>query len=184
MKNPFKTIFALITVLTLFSCRNNEIPEDMHEHNEIEKLTVKLINKENLADEQIISYISGKADKNLNLELGKTYLVDLDFEVKHDDHYHSVNDDIIDEKDEHYITFAFSGAAVKVKRSNDDTVRTDGKKVGLKTEWTVTSAGNGTVNIKLIHQPASIEENYPSADDQQGKTTGGEADVNASIGFN
>lgn len=184
MKNSFKIIFLLVAALTVFSCRNSEIPEDIHEHNEIEKLTVKLINKDNFADEQIINYISGKADKNLYLEEGKTYLVDLDFGVKHDDHYHSVNDDIIEEKDEHYITFAFGGATVKVIRSSDDTVRTDGKKLGLKTEWTVMTAGNGAANIKLVHTPATIEENYPAADNQQGRTTGGEADVNASIGIN
>lgn len=183
MKNLFKTIFIIFAALTVFSCRNSEIPEDIHEHNEIEKLTVKIINKDNAADEQTINYISGKADRILRLEQGKTYLVQLDFGVKHDDHYHSVNDDIIAEKDEHYITFAVAGAAINVLRTADDIRRTDGKKIGLKTEWSVISAGNGTANIKLVHTPATIEENYPSAENQQGRTTGGEADVNANIGF-
>lgn len=184
MKNSFKIILVLFVALTAFSCRNNEIPEDIHEHSEIEKLTIKISDKDNTADGQTVNYISGKADRNLNLEAGKTYSVELDFGVKHDDHYHSVNDDIIEEKDEHYITFAFAGATVNVKRSADDVVRSDGKKVGLKTEWTVTAAESGTANIKLVHMPATIEEDYPSPDNQQGRTTGGEADVNANLGFN
>lgn len=185
MKNIFKyslRIFLILFVTSLvFSCRSNDdVPEDIHEHEEIEKLVVKVTNKSD-ASVQTINYIGGAADGHLHLHQGDTYTVELDFQAKHDDHYHSMNSEIIEEKDEHFITFAFAGSTILVKRAADDVVRTDGKRVGLKTEWTVSALGEGSVNIKLNHGASSVEENYPSADNQQGKTTGGESDVNALI---
>lgn len=184
MKKLFNITLVLFAAILLFSCRNddNDIPEDIHEHEEIEKLVVKVTNKNDATDIQTINYIGGKADAHLHLHQGDTYNVELDFQVKHDDHYHSANDEIIEEKDEHFITYEFAGAAVDVKRSANDVVRTDGKKLGINTEWTVASVtASGNVNIKLVHGPATVEDNYPSATNQQGKTTGGETDVNAII---
>ncbi|GAB0155557.1 hypothetical protein CHRYSEOSP005_08180 [Chryseobacterium sp. Alg-005] len=184
MKKIFNITLVLFAAILLFSCRNddNDIPEDIHEHEEIEKLVVKVSDKNNPADEQIINYIGGVADKKILLANGKTYVVSLDFQVKHDDHYHSANDEIAEEKDEHFITYNFAGVNVNVIRTADDLVRTDGKKVGLKTEWSVTSApAAAKVNIKLIHAPTSVNDNSPSATNQLGTVTGGESDVDALI---
>ncbi len=186
MNNTFKTIanifLVLFTALLVFSCRNNDdIPEDIHEHEEIEKLVVKLTNQSS-GEEQIINYIGGVADAHIHVHSGDVYDVELDFQVKHDDHYHSANDEIEDEKDEHFITYAFSGADITIKRAADDIVRTDGKKLGLKTVWTVNSTtATGKANIKLVHAPTSVNDNYPSADNQLGSTTGGESDVDATF---
>ncbi len=187
MKNIFKNTaylsLVLITLFTVFSCRStDDIPEDIHEHEEIEKLVVTITNRDNATEIQTISYIGGVADKHIHLNPGAVYLVNLDFQVKHDDHYHSANEEIEEEKDEHFITFAFSGADVSVKRAANDITRTDGKKVGLKTEWTANSTtAAGKVNIKLVHGATAVEDNYPSATNQLGKTTGGESDVDATI---
>ncbi|MBB4806278.1 hypothetical protein HNP38_001550 [Chryseobacterium defluvii] len=184
MKKIFNILFVLFAAVLLFSCRdgNDDIPEDIHEHEEIEKLEVKVVDKNDAANIQTINYIGGIADKKIILENGKTYLVSLDFQVKHDDHYHSANDEIEEEKDEHFITYNFAGVNVNVIRTADDIVRTDGKKIGLKTEWTVASApSSAKVNIKLIHGPSSVNDNFPSSANQLGSVTGGESDVDALI---
>ncbi|MCP2039309.1 MULTISPECIES: hypothetical protein [Chryseobacterium group] len=183
MKNLFNISLVLFAAFILFSCRNNdEIPEDIHEHEDIEKLVVTATNKNNASDVQTVNYIGGVADKHLHLEVGATYAVKLDFQVKHDDHYHSANNDIIKEKDEHFITFQFSDSDVTVQRTSDDVVRTDGNKVGLSTEWKINSvSATGKANIKLVHTPTSVNQNYPSAENQQGQTSGGETDVNALV---
>lgn len=183
MKNLFKITLVIFAASLLFSCRNtDEIPEDIHEHEEIEKLVVTAVNKNDATDIQIINYIGGVADGHLHMHAGQVYGIKLDFQVKHDDHYHSVNQEIIDEKDEHFITYAFAGSDVLVKRTANDIVRGDGKKLGLDTEFTINSLSpTGTLVIKLIHTPATVDDNFPSAMNQQGKTTGGETDVNAVI---
>lgn len=184
MKALFNIALVIFTSIFLFSCRSlhDEIPQDIHEHEDLEKLVVTLTNKNNSADIQTINYIGGVADAPIHAHAGEVYLVELDFQVKHDNHYESVNPEIITEKDEHFITYIFTGADIKVKRTNDDVVRTDGKKLGLKTEWTVVSSTNsGKVNIKLVHAASSVDDNSPSADNQLGTTVGGESDVNAFI---
>jgi hypothetical protein len=37
------------------------------------------------------------------------------------------------------------------------------------------------MNIKLIHGPATVNQNYPSATNQLGQTTGGETDVDITV---
>lgn len=183
MKNLFNITLLLFAAFVLFSCRNtDDIPEDIHEHEEIEKLVLTATNKNDATDVQTINYIGGAADGHFHFETGNIYAVKLDFQVRHDDHYHSVNDEIIEERDEHFITFEFAGSDIAIKRNENDVVRADGKKLGLSTDWTVNSlTETGNVIIKLVHAPASVEENFPSATNQQGKTTGGETDVNAKI---
>lgn len=182
MKKIFNILLVLLSTVLLFSCRNeNDIPEDIHEHEEIEKLVVKIVEKNSLA-EQTINYIGGVADKPILLENGKTYSVSLDFQVKHGNEFHSAIDEIEEEKDEHFVTYTFAGADVNILRTADDIIRTDGKKLGLKTEWTVNSApSSAKVNIRLIHGADSVNDQTPSAANQLGSVTGGESDVDALI---
>ncbi|MGE8553699.1 MAG: hypothetical protein ACN6OB_07155 [Chryseobacterium jejuense] len=183
MKKLFNISLLLLAAVLLFSCRdgNNDIPEDIHEHEEIGKVVVKVINKSN-GEEQTVNVVDGKAVEHLHLHQGDTYAVSLDFQIKHEDHYHS-SDEIEKEKDMHFITYKFAGADIKVKRAADDLVRTDGKKLGLKTEWTIATAAAGKANITLVHGPTSVNDNFPSVDNQQGSTVGGESDVDIFIDF-
>ena len=183
MKKFLNITLVLFAALLVFSCRNDDtVPEDIHEHDEIEKLVVKLTNANDATDVQMINYIGGVADQHIHAEVGDVFNVELDFQVKHDDHYDSVNGEITEEKDEHFITFGFSGADVTVKRAANDIARTDGNRLGLKTQWTVVSTTSaGKVNIKLVHAPTSVSQNSPSVDNQLGTTIGGESDVDALI---
>jgi hypothetical protein len=183
MKYLFKIALYLFAVGVVSSCRNaDDIPEDIHEHEEIEKLVVTVLNKNDATDIQIINYIGGVADGHLHMQAGNIYGVKLDFQVRHDDHYHSVNEEIIEEREEHFITYEFAGSEVVVKRTANDIVRADGKRLGLDTEFTINSLSpTGAVIIKLVHAPATVDENFPSVANQQGKTSGGETDVNAKI---
>ncbi len=185
MKNLFNISLVLFAAFTIFSCRNNDdIPEDIHEHEEIEKVVVTLINKNDAADKQTIQYIGGISDKSIEFKTGGVYAVSLDFQVKHDDHYHSVNEEILEEKEEHFVTYEFANADVQVTRTNAQEKRADGKLVGMQTEWKFIAGDTaGKVGIKLVHMPTSVEQNFPSATNQQGKTNGGESDVNALINW-
>ncbi|MEC5393972.1 hypothetical protein [Bergeyella sp. RCAD1439] len=182
MKNLIK-IFTLFSFsLLILSCHNTaEVPEDVHDHEEIEKMTLT-VSLQGSSEVQTISYVGGVADRDLVLESGKVYDVSVDFYHRHDDHYHSMLDEIIAEKDEHFVTFEVAGFTAQVVRAEDDVVRTDGHRLGLRTRWTITSApSNARVDVKLYHGPTSVDQNYPSQGNQLGRVTGGEADVDAKI---
>ena len=183
MKKIFNITLVLFAAILLISCRNgdNDIPEDIHEHEEIGKVVLKLTNKADASEVHTVNIIAGVADGHPHLAQGATYLAEVDFQVKHDDHYHS-SEDILEEKDHHFITYSFANSDIKIIRSANDVVRTDGKKLGLKTEWTVNSTSStGKVNIKLNHGATSVDDNYPSADNQLGRAIGGESDVDVII---
>ena len=181
MKNFLNLILILFASVLILSCRssNDEVPKDIHEHEEIEKVVLTLT-EQGTNNVQTINYIGGNADGHLHLHVGDVYDVSLDFQHKHGDHYHSMLNEIIAEKDKHFVTYQFSGISVKVNRAENDVVRTDGKKLGIKTKWTVTSTqADSKVILKLFHNPTSVNDMSPSAENHLGSVTGGETEVNA-----
>lgn len=183
MKNIFKLSLVLFAAFIISSCRNGDdaVPEDVFEHDEIGKVVLTVTNKADATDVQTVNVISGVADNHIHLVAGNTYSTELDFQIKHGDHYDS-SEEIEEEKDHHFITYALADANFTVLRAANDIVRTDNQKIGLKTEWTVNSVlSTGKVNIKLIHNPTSVNQDYPSASNQLGQTQGGESDVDIVI---
>lgn len=182
MKKLFNISLLLFAAVLLFSCRDgNDIPEDIHEHEEVGQVVVTLTNKAD-GKSQKVTVTNGQTLDHFHLTQGATYAVDVNFQIKHDDHYHDA-EEIIEEKDMHFVTYKFTGADVKVKRAANDVVRTDGKKLGLKTEWTVATAAAGKVQIVLVHGASAVNDNSPSPDNQLGSTVGGESDVDIAIDF-
>lgn len=183
MKKFLNLAVLFVLAVALISCRDKDHhPHDTHEHEEISKVVMKVTNLAT-KHEQSITYINGAASGALNLKSGDAYHVELDFQSKHNDHYHSVNDEIIKERDEHFIVFNFAGINAALWREAKGDVRFDGNIVGLKTEWEIGQniSSNAKVQIKLMHQPTSVNQNHPSMDYQYGAVTGGDADVDMTI---
>lgn len=188
MKNVLLKLFlVLFASFAVLSCRKDDEhhPIDIHDHENIDKGVLKVVEK-GTANTQTIDAVDGQSTKELMLEEGKTYVVTMDFLHKHDDHYHTMVPEIIKEKDEHFMTFEFGGSvapSIKVVRTDgDNATRTDGNKLGLETEWTVEKlTGNSAeARIKLYHEPKNVNQNVPSADNQQGKANG-ETEFNVSF---
>lgn len=173
-----------IFLLSLFviSC-NREHDHDDHDHDQIERVIVTVTNKANSNDVQTVNYVGGVADRNLTLVAGRNYAVSLDFQKKTSGgSYVSMNSEIITDKEEHFITYEFADAGITILRASDDTARVDGKKIGLKTDWAVSSVtSTSLVRIKLIHTPASVDDQFPTANNQLGRTVGGETDASLNI---
>lgn len=182
MKKTFKLL--LLSALGFFSVSCDwDHDHDDHDHDQIEKVVITVTNRANSSDVQTITYLGGTADRNLTLVPGRTYGVSLDFQKRSGSGYVSMNSEIIAEKEKHFITYDFANANITILRANDDVVRNDGKKIGLRTEWTVnTVSSTSLANIKLNHSGSTAEDNFPSASNQLGRTTGGETDAN--ITFN
>lgn len=186
MKFNIQILFSFFLLAFLFSCRHDGVPEDIHEHEEIELVTLTLSETGNETNTQQIKYIGGVADKALTLEIGKTYEASLDFFHGDADHFHSMLEEIIEEKDEHFILFSFAGVDSELQRLGSDAVRSDGEKLGIKTIWKVLekTGAAARVHIQLSHGASSVQSNYPSSIRQFGQTQGGESDVNMQININ
>ncbi|MHA6697064.1 hypothetical protein [Chryseobacterium sp. A321] len=177
------SIFTILLIAVLFtSCRRDGVPEDIHEHEEIEQITLSFKEQGSTSAPQVITYLGGKASSDLILAPGKNYELSLDFFHRHDGHLESMLGEIIEEKDEHFITFEFAGVDLELTRLPNDVIRSDGQKLGLKTLWKVSQVQSPTrVSVKLYHGSQSVNDQMPSAQKQFGEVIGGEADVNAQI---
>ena len=183
MKKIHILILSVLTFFIISSCRNNDFPEDIHEHEEIELIELTVSEDNNPSNSQLIKIVGGVATPELKLENGKSYNVGVDFLVKHEDHYHSALDEIEEEKEEHFLLYQFTGIDAKIVRSDDDITRQDGTKIGIKTKWTISSAPSteALVQIKLNHGASTVSMNVPSVDNQLGEVSGGESDVDVKI---
>lgn len=182
MKKVMNSLLAVSTALVIFSCRKNDVPEDTHDHDEIAKTTVTITDKIT-KNVQVVNFTAGKTDNNFKLEQGKTYTVGVEFFTKHNDKYESAMDMIKKEREEHFITYKFAGVDANVIRTDDDIIRGDGKRLGVKMEWTVTSTpvDKAVFNLKLYHHPKNVKQDFPSATNQQGYAEGSDMDVNANF---
>lgn len=176
MRNSFTYILFLL-LLVLVGCRL-EVPEDVFEHEEINKAQLSVTNSTTGAIQTVTILNNGMADRELVLENGASYNVNLRFYGNHGGEIEDMTPEVIEEKDEHFLTYAFSGVAVFVTRSVGDPVRTDGKKLGLNTEWKVQSVPQpgAFAEIKLNHSASEVKDTGAGGD-QKGETTGGETDV-------
>lgn len=179
-KNLVRFFGCAAIAMAAVSCNNREEPVDTHDHDEIAKavLTVKNVTNPELL-EQKITYIPGNTAPELTLKKDNNYDVSVELFFKHDNHYESMNSEILEEKDEHFITYQYVNQDVTVTRVASNDLRADGNIVGLRTLWspTNTAGANAFAKIRLIHQPSSVNMNYPTAQNQQGTATGGETDI-------
>lgn len=178
----FKNILSIsiISLSTLAaSCRNSDIPEDIHEHEEANRVTLT-VTESGTGETQVLTYQTGSgADKDLILKNGKTYNCDVKFLHVEGTHSEDLTEEIIEEKDEHFLEYAFGGVDVTVTRSADDVVRGDQKKLGLKTQWKVTSAPvSARGQIRLVHGAQTVDD---AANNGGGSHTGGDTDVDVSF---
>lgn len=179
MKNTIKFLAAGLLAISLSSCRNNNVPEDIHEHGDVNKVVFTITEKSSGATQTINYQIGSGADKQLTLENGKTYTTDIKFYGLHNGEAEDMTSEIIQEKDEHFMEYQFAGVNVGITRNADDVVRTDSKKLGLKTTWTVTSApANALAKLKLIHGASKVDD---KTNNGGGSHEGGEEDVVVSL---
>ncbi len=110
----------------------------------------------------------------INLGAGKTYAVSLTFYDKSNpDAVEDITEEIIAEKDDHFVEYRFTGVEVDLNRT-DEAMTTDsnGIPIGLFTRWITGTPAQGQVQVTLIHQPQSKDTSDPL-----GNHSGGETDA-------
>ena len=168
MKN---IILATISTLFLTVSCSRDIPEDIHDHEEANRLVVTYSEVGATVENVAEFNIGTGATAPIDLENGKIYNINVRFFHDNED----MTPEIIEEKDEHFMQYLFSNLDVSVERTSEDFVRTDGEKLGLKMKWTINSdPSNSAVNVQLIHGANSVDD---AANNGAGSSQGGEPDV-------
>ncbi|MBV8328549.1 hypothetical protein [Chryseobacterium sp.] len=184
MKNLFNTkniikllavLFIIITAVT--SCqRNGSAEEDDLPQEDLTNILL-LVTDDTAGTTQTYDYSIGAGGiPTIPLKDGKTYTVQAKFKNGNED----ATQEIIDAKNEHFLIFDFPKSNITVERIDGGDLRGDGKRVGLRTKWTVVKAVDGTsplLKLTLIHSPKSVNE--AKSGTAWGSVVGGETDAQA-----
>lgn len=183
MKKLFNTqnIIKLLTVLflsiTAISCqRDGSAQEDDIPQEELTNI-VLLVTEDGTTNTIPYNYSIGAGGQpTIPLKDGKSYTVVATFKNGNED----ATDEILKAKNEHFLIFDFPQSNITLERLDGGDLRNDGKRVGLRTKWTVVKAVNGTapiLKLDLIHAPQSV--NDAKSGTAWGSVVGGETDAEA-----
>lgn len=176
-KNIIKLLAILFITITVVSCqRNGSAEEDDLPQEELTNI-VLLVTEDGTTNTLTYDYSIGAGGiPTIPLKDGKSYTVVAKFRNGNED----ATQEIIDAKNEHFLIFDFPKSNIAVDRLDGGDLRNDGKRVGLKTKWTVTKAVDGTsplLKLTLIHAPQSV--NDAKSGTVWGSVVGGETDAEA-----
>ncbi|WP_179007874.1 type 1 periplasmic binding fold superfamily protein [Winogradskyella forsetii] len=181
MKTSKFFISALFCLTLMTSCSSdddNPIPINPEEL--ITDVTLTFTNTANSADTVVLYSDAPDGQDGASSESvtgsftsGATYALTLEIlntsETPADD---VLNDDIIPEADEHFITYAVNGLNLTMTRDANDIDGPNGSKLGVNTTWSVGAASTGNLQIVLTHEPTSTDDS-----DGFGTVTGGSEDL-------
>ena len=172
--------FLLITVFTI-SCSRADEDEDVLSQEDISNIILN-VKDDATGITQTYNYtVNSTTNPEIKLMDGKTYTVNAVFLNGNEDETESIKE----AKDEHFILFNFQNSNINLERIDDESsTRSDGKKVGLSTKWTVIKAKNGInpqLVLTVIHDPVSVSEAQNGS--EFGSVVGGETDAMATYGI-
>lgn len=175
-KNIIKLLAALFITITIVSCqRDGSAEEDDLPQEELTNII--LLVKEDTPGSVAIEYnysIGAGGIPTIPLVNGKSYTVEAKFKNGNE----NATGEIIDAKNEHFLIFDFPKSTINITRLDGNDLRSDGKRVGLKTKWEVVSVVNSPspfLKLDLIHSPQSV--NDAKSGTAWGSVVGGETDA-------
>ncbi len=183
MMNKFKfLLFALIVSFIAVSCdKDDDDPEAVNEEEVITDVTLTFTDAEGTATTYTYTDPSYRSDDyvapEIELTSGETYTVSANFYNNSGDESEVITEEITEEKDDHFLEFAFSDTNVTLSRSDADVIDSNGIHIGLVTSWVAGEASTGSVTVTLIHEPTSKDDTT----DPNGSHTGGSTDAQVSF---
>jgi hypothetical protein len=156
---------ALLAGLLVVSCKKDDKkPDDHHHDHENELITTVQLNfsgKGISGNDTTFIVLFDDPDgtggnkptafDTIRLAANKTYSCDLILLDKSKNPVDTISNEVKEEKDDHLFFFTPSNKeALSVTINDKDT---KGRNLGLKTSWVTTTVANGTVKVKLMHQP-------------------------------
>lgn len=164
--SKFKILgMALLTGLLVVSCKKDDKKPDDHHHDHENELitTVKLnFSGKGISGNDTTFTVSfddpdgAGGNKPISFDTirfaaNKTYTCDLILLDKSKNPVDTISNEVKEEADEHLFFFTPSNKDALSVTINDKDSK--GRNLGLKTSWVTTKATNGTVKVKLMHQP-------------------------------
>jgi len=169
-------IFCLFSGL-FSSCSRADEDEDVLSQEDISNIILKVKDDVTGITKTYNYTVNSPANPVLNLENGKIYTVNAVFLNGNEDETQS----IIEAKDEHFLLFNFQNSEVNLTRIDEESsIRSDKKRVGLKTKWQVINAVTGSnpqLVLTVIHDATSVKEEKDGS--VFGSVVGGETDAMA-----
>ncbi len=161
-----------MSTLVLSSCkRDDDEPDDPHNHNEEELITtveLQLHATDGTHASAHWSDVDGPGGDypiidTLVLDTNKTYSLHIEFLDESGDEVHDLTHEIEEEGSEHIVCYDETIDELSITRTDSDGVY----EIGLTSDWVTTNASSGNVTISLKHQPGV----------KDGTCTPGETDV-------
>ncbi|MFN5444435.1 MAG: hypothetical protein ACK48V_09425 [Crocinitomicaceae bacterium] len=156
---------ALLAGLLVVSCKKDDTtPVDNHEHDESELITTVQLNfsgKGISGNDTTFTVSFDDPDgtggnkptsfDTIRFAANKTYTCDLILLDKSKNPVDTISNEVKEEADEHLFFFTPSNSDALSVTINDKDSK--GRNLGLKTSWVTKKATNGTLKVKLMHQP-------------------------------
>lgn len=156
---------TLITGLLIASCKKDDKkPDDHHHDHENELITTVQLNfsGKGISGNDTTFTVSfddpdgtggnkPTAFDTIRFASNKTYTCDLILLDKSKNPVDTISNEVKEEADEHLFFFTPSNSDALSVTINDKDSK--GRNLGLKTSWVTKKATNGTVKVKLMHQP-------------------------------
>lgn len=156
---------ALLAGLLVVSCKKDDTtPVDNHEHDESELITTVQLNfsgKGISGNDTTFTVSFDDPDgtggnkptsfDTIRFAANKTYTCDLILLDKSKNPVDTISNEVKEEADEHLFFFTPSNSDALSVTINDKDSK--GRNLGLKTSWVTKKATNGTVKVRLMHQP-------------------------------
>ncbi len=160
-------LYSIFFMILFNSCNDISDIEPVNEEEVISKIVLEITNLSN-NQTQTYYYQQDIDIPTILLNNNTLYKMNITFW----NYSESINAEIIEEKNDHFIVYQPNNLTISLQRTNEDIVRDDGKKLGIFTEIQTQNAINGLLAIRLIHLPESVDDS-----DGFGTVSGGETDV-------
>ncbi|MCC2591100.1 hypothetical protein [Chryseobacterium sp. MFBS3-17] len=173
MKNTIiKSLFLAFTLLMIQGCSRADENADVLAQEEVSSV-ILAVEEQGTGVVQSYTYVANAAHyPHLHLETGKIYDVQVIFRNGSED----ITQEIIEERDEHFLIYDFKNAEISLVRT-DAEIRNDGKRLGIAVQWTVNQIAttDARLELTLYHDPVTVDEGQNGT--AWGSVTGGETDA-------
>ncbi|MHB1278994.1 MAG: hypothetical protein ACYC1Q_11430 [Bacteroidia bacterium] len=179
MKNHL--IAALFLLVLMIGCKKdddkvNNPPPIINEQEIITTMTLHFVDSSNSANSYSATFRDPDGDggasydifDSIKLEANKTWFTTLILLNETASPVDTISNDVLDEAVDHLVCFTPSGTSAMVTITDLDG---NGLPLGLQSKWKTGSAGTGTMQIILRHQPGT----------KDGTCTPGESDIDVTF---
>ena len=149
-----KQTLLFIFLISIFSC-SKDTPEIVNEEELI--TTVELsFNTQGESEQKIRWETTAPNTAEIILKSNTEYEVQITFLDESDPgDIENINEEIIEEVDEHQVFFEFSGVTISYVQSDSDPLDSNQNPVFINTVWSTSVASSGIVRAFLIHEPTT-----------------------------